>query len=45
MDEDKDAVDETLIDWMLSLTPTERLSVLQDNIRFLSKLKDAKEAD
>ncbi len=38
----EDGVDLTLIRWMLSLTPTERLQVLQDNISSIQKLKDAK---
>ena len=34
-------VDVTLIRWMLSLTPAERLQVLQSNIRSLEKLHGA----
>ncbi len=34
-------VDLTLIRWMLSLIPAERLMVLQDNIRSLKRLTDA----
>ena len=34
-------VDVTLIRWMLSLTPAERLQVLQSNIRSLEKLRGA----
>lgn len=37
----EDGVDLTLIRWMLSLTPLERLQVLQRNIRALRKLQDA----
>ena len=33
--------DVTLIRWMLSLTPGERLQVLQSNIRSLEKLRGA----
>jgi hypothetical protein len=33
-----DGVDLTLIRWMLSLTPAERLQVLQSNTRSLEKL-------
>jgi hypothetical protein len=33
-----DGVDLTLIRWMLSLTPAERLQVLQSNARSLEKL-------
>lgn len=39
-DYSEDGVDLTLIRWMLSLTPTERLEVLQDAVRSLAKLKD-----
>jgi hypothetical protein len=35
----EDGVDLTLIRWMLSLTPLERLHVLQDNVRSLMKLR------
>jgi hypothetical protein len=34
-----DGVDLTLIRWMLSLTPTERLQVLQQNIRSILRLR------
>ena len=34
----EDGVDLTLIRWMLSLTPTERLQVLQQNVRSLARL-------
>ncbi|MCP4111601.1 MAG: hypothetical protein GY749_39790 [Desulfobacteraceae bacterium] len=37
----EDGVDLTLIRWMLSLTPTERLQVLQQNINAIEKLKNA----
>jgi len=37
----EDGVDLTLIRWMLSLTPTERLRVLQDNILSVQRLKNA----
>lgn len=36
-----DGVDLTLIRWMLSLTPAERLRTLQNNIRSLERLTDA----
>ena len=35
-------VDLTLIRWMLSLTYLERLQALQDNIRSIMRLRDAK---
>jgi hypothetical protein len=34
--QNKDGVDLTLIDWMLSLSPSERLATLQDAIDFFS---------
>lgn len=34
----EDGVDLTLIRWMLSLTPTERLQVLQQNVQSLARL-------
>ena len=34
-----DGVDLTLIRWMLSLTPTERLQVLQNNLRSTLKIR------
>lgn len=37
----KDGVDVTLIQWMLSLTPAERLDVLQD---FVNAVEEAREA-
>jgi len=33
-----DGVDVTLIRWMLSLTPSERLHVLQKNVQYLARL-------
>lgn len=36
-----DGVDLTLIRWMLSLTPAERLEVLQQHIRTIARLRDA----
>ena len=36
-----DGVDLTLIRWMLSLTPAERLQALQSNIRSLETLRGA----
>ncbi len=38
----EDGVDITLIRWMLSMTPTERLQTLQQNVRSIMKLRDAK---
>lgn len=38
----KDGVDITLIRWMLSMTPTERLQTLQQNMRSIMKLRNAK---
>jgi hypothetical protein len=35
----EDGVDLTLIRWMLSLTPTERLQVLQQNVRSIMRLR------
>lgn len=35
-----DGVDLTLIRWMLSLTPDERLDVLQANIKNITKLRN-----
>jgi hypothetical protein len=40
----EDGVDLTLIRWMLSLTPGERLQVLQDNLRSIMRLR-GEEAD
>ena len=36
---DEDGVDLTLIRWMLSLTPAERLQTLQDNVRSIMELR------
>lgn len=38
----EDGVDLSLIRWMLSMTPTERLQTLQQNIRSIMRLRDAK---
>ena len=38
----KDGVDLSLIRWMLSMTPTERLQTLQQNIRSIMRLRSAK---
>jgi hypothetical protein len=38
---DDDGVDRTLIRWMLSLTPRERLKVLEDHNRSLLRILDA----
>jgi hypothetical protein len=35
----EDGVDLTLIRWMLSLTPAERLQVLEENVRSLIRLR------
>lgn len=35
----KDGVDLTLIRWMLSLTPRERIEVLQNNVRSILRLR------
>jgi len=35
-----DGVDLTLIRWMLSLTPAERLQVLQQSVQSLLRLRD-----
>jgi hypothetical protein len=35
----EDGVDLSLIRWMLSLTPTERLQVLQQNVRSILRLR------
>jgi hypothetical protein len=35
----EEGVDLTLIRWMLSLTPTERLQVLQQNVRLILRLR------
>jgi len=38
----EDGVDLSLIRWMLSMTPTERLQILQQNIRSIMRLRGAK---
>ena len=38
----EDGVDLTLIRWMLSLTPAERLQVLQQSVQSLLRLRDGK---
>jgi len=38
----KDGVDLSLIRWMLSMTPTQRLQVLQQNIRAIMRLRGGK---
>ncbi len=35
-----EGIDLTLIRWMLSLTPEERLRVLQANVRAIQRLRD-----
>ena len=40
----EDGVDLTLIRWMLSLTPAERLQVLQQTVRSIGKVRDANES-
>jgi len=37
----EEGVDLTLIRWMLSLAPTERLNVLQENLLSIARLKHA----
>ncbi|MGH9645559.1 MAG: hypothetical protein ACRD4E_01975 [Bryobacteraceae bacterium] len=37
----EDGVDLTLIRWMLSLTPAERLRVLQEQVDFIMKVRVA----
>jgi len=37
----EDGVDLTLIRWMLSLTPEERIKALEDNVYALTSLKNA----
>lgn len=37
----EDGIDLTLVRWMLSLTPTERLNVLQQNMLSMDMLKHA----
>ena len=38
----EDGVDLTLIRWMLSLTPAERLQALQQSVQSLLRLRDGK---
>ena len=38
----RDGVDLSLIRWMLSMTPTERLQTLQQNIRSIMRLRGEK---
>jgi hypothetical protein len=38
----KDGVDLTIIRWMLSMTPTERLQTLQQNVRSIMRLRGDK---
>lgn len=38
----EDGVDITLIRWMLSMTPAERLQTLQQNVQSIMKLRNAK---
>jgi hypothetical protein len=40
----EDGVDLTLIRWMLSLTPAERLKVLENNVRSILRLRGEAEA-
>jgi hypothetical protein len=40
-----DGVDRTLIRWMLSLTPEERLEVLQSTVRSIRRLRGEEPAD
>ncbi len=37
----EDGVDLTLIRWMLTFTPTERLNILQQNMISINRLKNA----
>ena len=39
----KDGVDLSLIRWMLSMTPTQRLQILQQNIRAIMRLRGDKD--
>ena len=39
-DYSEDGVDLTLIRWMLSLTPAERLQVLQEQVKSILRLRD-----
>ena len=38
----EDGVDITIIQWMLSMTPTERLQTLNQNVRSILRLRDAR---
>lgn len=38
----EDGVDLTMIRWMLSMTPTERLQTLQQNVRSIMRLRGDK---
>ncbi|CAB1066012.1 hypothetical protein D1BOALGB6SA_10811 [Olavius sp. associated proteobacterium Delta 1] len=38
-----DGIDLTLIRWMLSMTPIERLQILQNNVRSILRLRDGKQ--
>lgn len=40
-----DGIDVTLIRWMLSLSPPERLQVLQQHVRSVLRLRDAATRD
>lgn len=37
---DENGIDRTLVRWMLSLTPTERLEVVQSSIDLLASVRD-----
>ena len=37
----EDGVDITIIQWMLSMTPTERLQTLNQNVRSIIRLRNA----
>ena len=43
--EAEDGIDASLIRWVLSLSPAERLDRLQANARAMSRLQDAAEAE
>jgi hypothetical protein len=42
--EDENGVDLTLVRWMLSLTPTERIATLQDHIDFAMLAWESRQA-
>ena len=44
-DYSEEGVDRTLIRWMMSLTPAERLQVIQDQLNALEALKEELETD